>query len=54
MLWYIYDELGVSMSEFYDEGNNYPDLIKDIIKEAKRLDKESLESLLAVMKNMRK
>ncbi len=54
MLGYICEELGVSMSDFYDEDNKYPDLIKDIIKEAKRLDKKSLEGVLSVMKNMGK
>ena len=54
MLGYICEELGVSMSEFYDEGNQHPELIKSIIKEAKRLDKKSLESVLSVMKSMGK
>lgn len=54
MLEYICDELGVSMSDFYDKGNQYPDIIKDIIKEAKRLDRKSLEGVLSVMKNMGK
>lgn len=52
MLRYICDELGVSMSEFYDKENQYPALINEIIKEAKRLDKKSLEGILSVMKNM--
>ena len=52
MLGYICEELGVSLSDFYDEENNYPDLIKEIIKQAKKLDRKSLESVLSVMKNM--
>ena len=54
MLQYICEELGVSMRDFYDTENQYPDLIKEIIKEAKKLDKQSLESVLNVMKNMHK
>ncbi len=54
MLEYICEELGVSMSDFYDEGNHYPELINEIIKQAKKLDKKSLESVLSVMKNMSK
>ena len=42
------------MSDFYDEGNHYPELINEIIKQAKKLDKKSLESVLSVMKNMSK
>lgn len=54
MLQYICEELGVSLSDFYDTENQYPDLIKEIIKQAKKLDKKSLESVLSVMKNMSK
>ncbi len=54
MLQYICEELGVSMRDFYDTENQYPDLIKEIIKEAKKLDRQSLESVLNVMKNMHK
>ncbi len=54
MLQYICEELDVSMSDFFDTENQYPDIIKEIIKQAKKLDKESLESVLSVMKNMSK
>ena len=54
MLQYICEELGVSLSDFYDTENQYPDLIKEIIKQAKKLDKKSLESVLSVVKNMSK
>lgn len=54
MLGYICEELDVSLSDFYDEGNQYPNIIKEIIKEAKRLDKKALEGILCVMKNMGK
>ena len=54
MLQYICEELGVSLSDFYDTENQYPDLIKEIIKQAKKLDKKSLESVLSFMKNMSK
>lgn len=52
MLFYICEELDVSLSSFFDENNRYPLLLSEIIKEGKRLNKQSLESILAVMKNM--
>lgn len=52
MLFYICEELDVSLSAFFDENNQYPLIITDIIKESKRLNKKSLESVLAIMKNM--
>ncbi len=54
MLSYICEELGVSMMDFYDEGNDNPDLIKEIVKEAKKLDRTALESILGVISNMKK
>ena len=54
MLIYICEELGVSMSEFFDEGQTYPILAHKIMEEAKKLDKSSLESILSVMKNLSK
>ena len=54
MLIYICEELDVSMSDFFDEEQQYPVLIEQIVKEAKKLDKSSLESVLNVMKNMNK
>ena len=54
MLIYICEELGVSMRDFFDEEQQYPFLIEQIVKEAKKLDKSSLESVLNVMKNMNK
>ena len=54
MLYYICQELGVSLSEFFDEGNKHPIFVSEIVEEAKRLDRQSLESILSVMKNMEK
>ncbi len=54
MLKYICEELSVSMSDFYDHENKYPDLIQQLVKEAKRLDKQALEGVLSVMKSMGK
>lgn len=54
MLQYICEELGISMSDFFDKENQHPELIKEIINQAKKLDKKSLESVLSVMKNMGK
>lgn len=53
MLRYILEELGVSFSEFFEEENNNPDLIRELIKEAKRLDRKTLESLLNIIKHMK-
>ena len=54
MLIYICEELGITMSDFFDEDQKYPFLIEKVIKEAKKLNKSSLESVLGVMKNLSK
>lgn len=54
MLIYICEELGISMSDFFDDTKTYPILIDEIITEAKKLNKDSLKSVLSVMKNLSK
>lgn len=54
MLSYICEELGVSMHDFYDEENIYPGLINELVQEAKRLDRKSLEIILDLMKHLGK
>ena len=44
----------ITQKEFFDEENEYPIPISEIAKECKKLDKSSLESILAVVKNMTK
>ena len=54
MMFYICEELGVTMSEFFDDSKEYPALINTLISEAKTLDRKSLESVIEVIRNMRK
>ena len=52
MLFYICEELGVTMSEFFEEDNKYPLLVNEILQLSKTLNKSSLESVISVMKNL--
>ena len=52
MLFYICEELGVTMSEFFEEDNKYPLLVNEILQLSKTLNKSSLESVTSVMKNL--
>lgn len=54
MLIYICEELGISVSAFFDDTQDYPVLVEEIITQAKGLNKSSLESVLYVMKNLHK
>jgi len=54
MLFEIADELGVTMSQFFDETDNYPELNKKIIKLTSNLDKKSLESVIMLLENLKK
>lgn len=54
MFLYICDFFKITPKEFFDEENEYPIPISEIAKECKKLDKSSLESILAVVKNMTK
>lgn len=49
---YICEYLGVTPQEFFDEGNLYPDVLCDFIAEAKKLDSQSMEYLLGIMRKL--
>lgn len=53
MFLYICEYFKITPQEFFDKGNEYPKLIQEILKESKKLNKESLESLLTIIKNMK-
>ena len=50
----ICEYFNITPKEFFDEENNEPALINEIVKESKKLDRSSLESILSVIKNMKK
>lgn len=52
MFLYICEYFKITPKEFFDEDSEYPRLIQDIINESKKLNKQSLESLLTIIKNM--
>ena len=49
----ICEHFKITPQEFFDEGNDYPNLIQEILKESRKLNKQSLESLLTIIKNMK-
>ena len=53
MFLYICEYFKITPQELFDKGNEYPKLIQEILKESKKLNKESLESLLTIIKNMK-
>lgn len=54
MFLYICDYFKITPRDFFDEDTEYPKLISEIVKESKKLDKQSLESILTIIKNMKK
>lgn len=53
MFLYICEYFKISPRDFFDEDNKYPELLQDIIDESKKLNRQSLESLLSIIKNMK-
>lgn len=49
---YICEYLGVTPKEFFDEENEYPEVLQEFIAEGKKLDAKSLEYILGIMKNL--
>lgn len=52
MFLYICEYFNITPKEFFDEDINYPHLIKEIVKECKKLNSKTLESLLTIIKSM--
>ena len=48
----ICEYLGVTPSEFFDEGNKYPDRIAELFRDLKRLDAKSLAYIAGLVKEM--
>ncbi len=49
---YICDFLGVTPQEFFDEGNSYPEALQELMAEAKKLDAESMDYILGIMRKL--
>ena len=53
MFLYICEYFKITPQEFFDVENENSKLLQDILKESKKLNKQSLESLLTIIKNMK-
>mgnify|MGYP000423566771 CR=1 FL=1 len=52
LFFYICEYLGVTPQEFFDEGNTYPETLKEFIAEARQLDPQSMQYILGIMKEL--
>lgn len=51
-LFYICEYLGITPQEFFDEGNAFPEKLKELVAEAKKLDSTALTSVLDIVKQL--
>ena len=49
---YICEYLGITPQEFFDQGTAYPEILHELIAEAKKLDSKSLSYILGIMKEL--
>ena len=49
---YICEYLGITPQEFFDRGTAYPEILHELIAEAKKLDPKSLSYILGIMKEL--
>ena len=49
---YICEYLNVTPQEFFDVGNTYPKVLQEFIAEVKKLDSQSMEYILGIMKKL--
>lgn len=51
---YIFDYLGVTAAEFFDDSNSDPSLLRELVTELKTLDAKQLEVVKSVVANFKK
>lgn len=51
-LFYICEYFSISPQEFFDEGNVYPTQLSSIIEDLRKLDKDSLEHIGAIIRKL--
>lgn len=49
---YICEFLGITPQEFFDKDNEDPEKLREFIKEAKKLDENAMNHILALMKQL--
>lgn len=49
---YICEYLDVTPQEFFDDENVYPEMLRTFIEEAKKLDSQTIEHFLGIMKKL--
>lgn len=54
VFFYICEYLGVTPSEFFDDGNDYPTELREVIEDLKTLDPEGFHTAKAVIKGLKK
>ena len=54
VFFYICEYLGVTPSEFFDNGNSYPIEYRRLLKDMDALDEESRRNVLAIVKGLRR
>lgn len=49
---YICEYLAVTPQEFFDDGNAHPEMLRSLIAEAKKLDPQTIEHFIDIMKKL--
>lgn len=54
VFFYICEYLGVTPSEFFDEGNSSPSEYRELLEDLKALDRESRRNVAAIIKGLKR
>ena len=54
VFFYICEYLGVTPSEFFDDGNSHPTEYQEIITDLNALDEESIKNVKAIIKGLKR
>lgn len=53
VFFYICEYLGVTPSEFFDDGNGHPSEYRELLKDMDALDEKSRQNVLAIIKGLK-
>lgn len=53
VFFYICEYLGVTPSEFFDDGNRHPSKYRELLQDLDALDEEKLRNVMAIIKDLK-
>lgn len=53
VFFYICEYLGITPSEFFDDGNGHPSKYRELLKDLESLDRDNIQNVMAIVKGLK-